>query len=233
MEAFGVFCLVFVGGWTVHTVRTGGGSALVAALPHGLILFVLIIIAGPISGAHFNPAVTIPMIITKDIKPVKGLVYILMHFLGSILAGLALWGVEPKSWWETGGYATSYPTLSEYSSGQTVDDKVTIFGCFILEFFATMILVLAIYTGVRKKMCEWKIGGLVAMIVTFGLVALGGVTGGALNPVRHFGPAILDKGVKFADRRGWWIFYAGPILGGIAGGCFSHFFLHADESQGG
>src|SRR6516162_6193372 len=88
-----VFLLATVIGSGIMGERLSGGNVAIALLgntiPTGAILVVLITMLGPISGAHFNPAVTVVFLLKKEIEPVEAAAYVVVQLLGAIVGVLA------------------------------------------------------------------------------------------------------------------------------------------------
>ena len=81
-EVIGTFALCFVGAGAI----IGGNGLLAVALAHGLILSVMISALGPVSGGHFNPAVSVMMFLNKKIQAQDLLFYVLAQVLGGAVA---------------------------------------------------------------------------------------------------------------------------------------------------
>ena len=93
----------------------------------------------------------------------------------------------------------------------------------------TFYLLVAIFAGVYSKTANHQhIAFLVFAAITMGIMAAGPSTGGAINPCRVLGPSLMDG--NFA-RKGNWIYYAGPLLGGALAGVFSLFFFKCDNTE--
>jgi len=93
------------------------------------------------------------------------------------------------------------------------DNKVGLLVAFLYEFMATGFLVLIVWSlGVHQKLPVTIVGTCVGIYLTCGILCIGKWTGGALNPTRVFGPALVS-GKLFES--GWWVYYLGPILGGL------------------
>lgn len=87
MEFLGTFALCLFGGFAVH--GWGGSNALsTVALAHGLILGIMIYAGAATSGAHYNPAVTVALLLIKKIPVVEAVMYIVSQFVGGFVAGL-------------------------------------------------------------------------------------------------------------------------------------------------
>ena len=199
-EAVGTFLFFFVGMGAVvmgsHT-GDGGGGLVGVALAHGLALAVLVSALGPISGGHFNPAVTLGVWITGRIDATRAGVYVAAQLLGGLAAGLALRLVFPESSWEPVALGTP-----------AIGDGITVVGAIVIEAVLTVLLLMAVFgTAIDRR--APKIGGLAIGLAVAADILMGGpLTGAAMNPARWFGPAVASG--TFADWYVWWI---GPLLG--------------------
>lgn len=199
-EAIGTFLFFFVGmGAVVMGSHTGdGGGGLVGiALAHGLALAVLVSALGPISGGHFNPAVTLGVWITGRIDATRAGVYVVAQLLGALAAGLALRLIFPESSWEPVAIGTP-----------AIGAGITILGAIAIEAVLTILLLMAVFgTAIDRR--APKIGGLAIGLAVAADILMGGpLTGAAMNPARWFGPAVASG--TFTDWYVWWI---GPLLG--------------------
>jgi MIP family channel proteins len=223
VEVLGTFFLCFVGGLAVYGGNNTYGQSLInVAFAHGFIIFAMICWGGPISGAHYNPAVTVAMMVNGDQKPAEGIIYIVSQFIGSFLAGGLLALSLPDANKDNKNYGTS-PELRE---------NVSQYQGFILEFIATFTLVLMIVTGVRTKKPEQVIGAYVGITLMSFINGIGPLTGASLNPARTLGPFMFSNGFVPLDSKTqpFFVYYVAPILGGVAGGTFSKYVIHSDES---
>jgi MIP family channel proteins len=218
MELFGVFALVYTGGLNG---MTGGGGLISAALAHALVLAVMIGVGGRVSGGHFNPAVSVTLIITGDVQAMQGGVWIACQFVGGILGGLVLWLFEVRHVDDDLPKNYGIPKLNK---GMKDKKGKSQFLGFFAEFIATFFLVFAVVAACRLKKSATVTGAWVAMTVFFGILTAGPMTGGCLNPARYLGPAMFEKQL-FKNRA--WIYYVGPIVGGIVGGLAAQFGSHA------
>lgn len=223
MELIGVFVLCYVGGNAVilneSTLGKEAELLVNVSLAHGLIIAFLIFIGGPISGGQYNPAVTIPLMVYGEVEMVQGVLFLLAQIIGSILAGWTLLGLQGPKYDKSFGYPKLNPEVS-IGSG------------FVYEFIATFLLVLCVFTGVRTGKSEFHIGAMVGMILAGSINSIGVFTGASLNPARTLGPALFDNDDAGFTRRGWWIYYAGTILGGFAGASLSRYVLHPEKTDG-
>jgi MIP family channel proteins len=204
-EAIGTFLFFFVGAGSVALgdyQAAGGGSGpglLGVALAHGLALAVLVSALGAVSGAHFNPAVTLAVWVMGEITPVRAALYVMAQLVGALAAGFALKLVFADSW-QTSNIGT--PALG---AGITPLMGIGI------EAVLTVLLVLAVL-GTTVDARGPKIGGLaVGLAVAADILVGGPLTGAAMNPARWFGPAVAAG--AYADWYVWWI---GPAIGSLA-----------------
>ena len=201
-EVVGVFFFFFVGmGTALLSSGAGPVSLLYVALGHGVTLAIAITAFGAISGAHFNPAVTIAFLSVRKISPLLALLYILGQLVGGALAGLALIAIIPESVWR--GAALALPSLGP---GISVTQGL------LMEVILTFFLVLAIF-GTVVDPRPTRVGGFGIGLTVFAAILVGGpISGAALNPARAFAPALLVG--NWTDQ---WIYWVGPILGGAIG----------------
>jgi MIP family channel proteins len=201
-EAIGTFLFFFVGAGSVvlgDYLAANGGSGpglLGVALAHGLALAVLVSALGAVSGAHFNPAVTLAIWIMGRIGPARATAYVVAQLVGALAAGLALKAVFANSWQPSNiGTPALGPGISPIAG-------------IGIEAVLTVLLVLVVL-GTAVDSRGPKIGGLaIGLAVTADLLVGGPLTGGAMNPARWFGPAVAAG--AYADWYVWWI---GPLLG--------------------
>lgn len=182
-----------------------------APLAFGLALAVANLAAARPTSAHFNPVVTIGYAVAKRF-PVRDIVpYLTFQTLGA-MAGAALlaWiaGGRPgfsltHSEFGVNGYGVHSPSDYVWSSAFVIE--------LVLAFaFVSVHLVMSRTAG-RRKMAAWATA---AAFATIYLITMP-VTGGAINPARSTGPAVLVGGWALDQL---WLFWAAPMLGGIAAG---------------
>ena len=214
-EAIGTFLFFFVGAGSVvigdYVTLAGETSpGLVGvALAHGLALTVLVSALGAISGAHFNPAVTLGVWIAGAIAGGRALLYVAAQLVGALVAGLALRAVFPAEAWEPSAIGT--PALGP---GMNPPTGIAV------EAILTALLLFAVFgTAVDRR--APRLGGIAIGLAVAADILIGGpLTGGAMNPARGFGPAVA-AGV-FDDWYVWWI---GPGLGAAAAALLYRFAL--------
>jgi MIP family channel proteins len=205
-ELIGTFLLVFfVVSVVVLFVATGnqaqfGSDFAVVGLVHAFLLFGLIVMFGVASGGHFNPAVTLAAAAIRRIAPIDAVIYMLAQLSGGVLGALLAKGLLLDE-----GRATNYAAVEV--SGLLGGN----FQGMIVEGIGTFCLVLVILAAVysRKSVKDWAP---LAIGTTLGfLVMVGGpLTGGAFNPARWFGPALVGN-----EWGGVWPYLLGPIVGSL------------------
>ena len=212
-EFIGAFALTFVGaGSGIY------GNLVGSAFAHGLVIAVMVSSLGFISGGHFNPAVTLGFLVTRRIAPALAVWYWLVQFGGAALAALLLKWVLPTSIESQTGIGA--PTLyRDLTSGAGV----------VTEAVLTFFLVWVIFaTAVDPRGTFKQIAGLaIGFTITLDILMAGGLTGGAMNPARAFGPQLV--GNHWAH---FWVWYVGPGAGAvIAASLYELLYLRPTQPQ--
>jgi aquaporin Z len=192
-EFLGTFALVFAGtGAIVINDATGVVTHVGIALTFGLVVLALIYALGDVSGAHFNPAVTIGFVVARRFPWQHAGPYILAQCAGAFSASLVLRIMFP----ENDKLGATIPRGPEVQS-------------FVLELLLTgflMFVILNSTTGAKEK-------GLVVGIVVGAVIGLeamfaGPICGASMNPARSLGPAIVSGHLESL-----WIYLLAPTLG--------------------
>jgi glycerol uptake facilitator protein len=160
----------------------------VIGLVHVLLLFVLIQTLAVISGAHFNPAVTVAMVALRQIKPSDAVIYILVQLAGGLAgAGLTKPGRRGRER-EHGAPALSSALEGKILGGMAVEALGTF-------FLVWAIIGVAVNPQAAKDWAAFAVGGALGMAV----MVLGPLTGGAFNPARSLGPAVWGEAFHGVD----------------------------------
>lgn len=206
-EFIGTFALIFVGvGAIAADVTSGGKLGLTGiALAHGLTIAVMVSATAATSGGHLNPAVTFGALIAGAIGPKDAVLYLLAQCLGAIAAAATIQQVVFADVLSTIQWGTPALGLNVTGTQGLVAETV-------LTFF----LVFTVFgTAVDQRAA--RMGGLfIGLAVAIGVMVGGPISGGAMNPARHLGPALL--GGTGAEA---WLYWIGPLLGGGIAGAVS------------
>ena len=227
-EAIATYALVFFGPLSVilSVVVFGDGltieSILMISLGHGAVIALMVYAFGHVSGAHINPAVTIPMMITKKISVADGIGYIIFQVIGAIIATLSLMAILPE---------IGKPVLWGGHGGPSELLNHSVMSGFVVEVILTFFLVLVIFmTAVHKKAPKSvygaAIGGMVFLLHIVGVP----LTGASMNPARSLAPAVATGDVGLLEIQ--WLYWVAPIIGGIiAGVIMNYVFINKDEQK--
>jgi aquaporin Z len=207
-EFVGTFALIFVGvGAIAADSMVGGSSGLLGiALAHGLTIAVMVSATGAISGGHLNPAVTIGALVGKKINARNAAGYVVAQCLGAIVAAFIVTLAVPRDVLDAVGMGT--PVLgNNISWTQGLATEI------VLTFF----LVFVVY-GTAIDARAPRVGGLfIGLTVALDILVGGPISGAAMNPARHLGPAVMGGGLD-----NLWLYWAGPLLGGALAGWVYH-----------
>ncbi len=236
-ELIGTFFLCFAGIAAILSTQApiNSGAGIVGiALAHGLALSVAVNAFGGISGAHFNPAVTIGMLVTGRIGFPGAVQYILAQLVGASLAAWACISLFPAAAVQSAKLGIPLPGVmpGPEAAWPTVG---VILG---VEFILTFLLMTAIFgTAVDDRGSAVKIGGFgIGLTVAFDILAGGAVTGASMNPARSFGPALIFKlfgGEGGADAFALhWCYWAAPIAGAVVAALIYHNMLLGSKKSG-
>jgi len=224
-EAIGTYALVFFGPLAIilSVVAFGEGlsieSIIMIALAHGAAVGLMVYAFGHISGAHINPAVTIPMMITKKISVADGIGYIIFQLIGAVVAAFSLKAILPEI-----GAKVNFGTQGGPSEllNNSVMAGITVE--IILTFFlVTVIFLTAVHKKAPAGIHGISIGGMVFLLHLVGVP----LTGASMNPARTFGPAVVSG---FWELH--WLYWVAPIIGGIiAGVIMNYVFVNKAEPE--
>lgn len=194
-------------GWIVITTSWAIGVALA------------VYIFGPISGGHFNPAVTIALASIGSFPWADVPGYVIFQIAGGFIGAVIVWLNFLPHWKVT---EDKNAKLAVFCTGPAIRDYKN---NFLSEFIATFILLFGIL-GLGTANMVQGFGPATVGILIWGLgLAYGGTTGYAMNPARDLGPRIAHFVLPVANKRDsdWaysWIPVLGPICGGVAAALF-------------
>ncbi len=195
-------------------------AIIMISLGHGGAIALMVYAFGHVSGAHINPAVTIPMMITKKIGLKDGIGYILFQIMGAIIATVSLKIFFPdlgeKVFWGAHG-GPSELLNNSIMSGLAIE--------MILTFFlVTVIFMTAVHKKAPKSVYGAVIGGMIFLLHLIGVP----LTGASMNPARSFSPALVSGDTGLWEVQ--WIYWVGPIIGGIIAGVIMN-YLYVNKAE--
>lgn len=224
-EFIGTMLLILLGDGVVANVvlnDTKGNNSgwMVITTAWGLAVFVGVVVAGPYSGAHLNPAVTIGLAIAGKFAWASVLPYIVAQMLGAAVGAFLVWLMYFDHFQRTNNPAS---VLAVYCTGPAVRNYISniaseIIGTFVLIFTIFYISGVEIMPS-KTPIGMGSLGALpVALLVWVIGLSLGGTTGYAINPARDLGPRIMHAilPMKSKGSSDWayaWIPILGPVLG--------------------
>ncbi len=232
-EIIGTFILVFFGtasvvltlfinnGQTFSSIYNIGITMpdwLCIGLAFGLALAVAIYAFGPISGAHFNPAVTIALWAGKKFPGKDVIPYVIAQVIGSLIASAALLAIS----------GTAASTIGALGGVGPFGD-ISIVGMFIAEFLGTFLLMYVIMaTAVNPKSTAADAALSIGLVLAGIVVAIGNYTGAGVNPARSFTPMLLNYFVSGANAFAYYpIYLIAPIIGAIVA-VYLYDYLHEE-----
>ena len=223
-ESVATFALVFFGPLSVTLAAVVFGTGLsiegiiMISLAHGAAIGLMIYTFGHVSGAHINPAVTISMIVTKRIGIKDGIAYIVFQIIGAIVAALAHKAILPEL-----GAKVNFGTQGGPSALLNNDAMAGLGVEIILTFFlVTVIFMAAVHKKAAQGFAGFAIGGMIFLLHLVGVP----LTGASMNPARTFGPALVSGFWEFH-----WIYWVGPIVGGIIAGLIMNYVFVKKAEQ--
>jgi aquaporin NIP len=195
-EFVGTFALVFAGCGAIMVDSTTHQLGHVGvAITFGLVIMVMIYAVGHISGAHFNPAVTLAFAVTRHFPMLRVPAYWAAQAAGAVAAALVL----RATLGDVGGLGATQPAGS---AGQSLVFEVVLTA--ILMF---VIMAVATDTRAVGEAAAIAIGATVGLDAMFG----GPVSGASMNPARSLGPALVAG--RLDDL---WVYLLGPAVGAVA-----------------
>jgi aquaporin TIP len=205
-EFFATALFVFLGtGAVVASGAISGGADLtparlaVIALAHGLAIMLLVAATANISGGHINPAVSIATFVSGNIGGARLVMYLVAQLVGAIVGSLLLKAIVPAGVAGNLGAHGLGPAASGAGAG------------FLAEIILTFALVGTVYaTAIYKRGLAAYAPAAIGLAVLVDHLAGVPMTGASMNPARSFGPALIAG--AWANH---WIYWAGPIVGGI------------------
>ncbi|MFA5326707.1 MAG: MIP/aquaporin family protein [Prolixibacteraceae bacterium] len=227
-EYLGTFILILMGSGVcansaLNDTFAKGADWVLISFGWGLGVYLGVIIAGPSSGAHLNPAVTIGLAVAGKFAWADAPLYILAQFLGAMSGAFLTWLLYSDHYNRTENAGTIKGTFCTAPAIQNLPKNVLseVVGTFVLIFVVLFIAgpEFKLAGIVDIKIGLGSVGALpVALLVVAIGMSLGGLTGYAINPARDLGPRIIHAlvPIKYKGSSDWgyaWVPVVGPVLG--------------------
>ncbi len=195
------------------------------ALALGLTVLTMAYAVGHISGGHFNPAVSIGLLVGGRMSPKDLLPYIISQCLGAIAAAGVLYmilnGAGAFSAEGPGAFASNFYDMPGYQ-----DRSYSMMAAFLAEFVLTAFF-LIIILGATDKWANGKFAGItIGLALTLIHLISIPITNTSVNPARSTSQAIFVGGVALQQL---WLFWVAPILGGLVCGLIYKYLLQRND----
>jgi len=224
-EIIGTFLLILLGGGVVANVvlektKSNDMGWMVITTAWGLAVFVGVVVAGPYSGAHLNPAVSIGLAIAGKFAWASVPMYVLAQFIGAMLGSFLVWVLYKDHFDATKDGETKRAIFCTSPAIRNISRNI------MSEIVGTFVLIFTVlyFTDANLSEPETIIGlgslgalpvGLLVWVIG---LSLGGTTGYAINPARDLGPRIIHAILPIKDKASsdWsyaWVPIVGPVIG--------------------
>jgi glycerol uptake facilitator protein len=236
-EFLGTFVLILLGTGVVAMVvlfpsKVPGevihGGYTNITLGWGLAVTMGIYVAGKISGAHLNPAVTLALAVFRGFPWRKVVPYSIAQIAGAFVAAALVYqnylpafhAVDPQLE-RTAGIFTTFPAFPEFPQAGFLDQVI---GTALL-----LLLIFAITDEFNLPPGANLVPLMVGLVVVAIGISFGGMHGYAINPARDFGPRLFTVAAGFRNNgltdgsRVWWVPVVAPLVGGVAGAALYDF----------
>lgn len=225
-EIIGTMLMILLGNGVVANVVLKGTKGndsgwIVITTGWAFAVFVGVTVAGPISGAHLNPAVTLGLALIGKFEWALVPIYIIAQIIGAMLGAFFVWLSHKDHFATTDDEGKK---LACFSTGPAVRNT---FSNLTSEIIATFVLIFTIFyiagpeiilhSDSTAKIGLGTVGTLPVTILVWAIgLSLGGTTGYAINPARDLGPRIMHALLPIKGNSDWsyaWIPIIGPIIG--------------------
>lgn len=228
-ELIGTMLLILLGNGVVANVvlnqtKGNGGGWIVITTGWALAVFVGVVVAGPYSGAHLNPAVTLGFALIGKFSWGFVVPYIVAQLIGGALGAILVWLFYHDHFLVT---TDTNAKLSCFCTFPAIPNRIINFVC---EMIGTFVLIYTAFhisggtVAIEDTTIPIGLGSVGALPVAFTVwvigLSLGGTTGYAINPARDFSPRLMHSLLPMGKKRcsGWsyaWIPVAGPFAGAV------------------
>ena len=239
-EAFGTFWIVGIGSIASMTASFMP-NPLMSTLPQVAAVWSVavtsaILMASPLSGAHFNPAMTLAQAMFRNFDRRKVLPYCVAQMVGSVAGSAMSFSIFQhviRGFEQARGLVRSTAIDSARVFGEYFDSSLTPFQAFGVEAMGTAILATIVFAMTHKRNEDrgipvpYMVGGTVFTLIN----ALAPLTQCGLNPARDFGPRIVAYFAGWTDVafQNCWLYIAGPIVGALFGAALIDKFVYSTK----
>ena len=217
IEALGAFALCFFSIGAV--VLTQGQDIVAIGLATGVAIGIMVAAGGHISGGHYNPAITVGVLAAGRISVPDAVAYIIAQMVGAVLGA----GAITLTYLDVDRNRVN---LGMPAVGKSIvaDPQVSlsVWNAAAMETILTFFLVLVVFgTAVDKRSIgRWVAPWAIGITIAIGNMAGVAVSGAAMNPIRWFGPAVVQQ-----DWTNAWVWIVGPLIAGIVAALLYDRFL--------
>jgi aquaporin Z len=180
-----------------------------AAVAIGCSLMIMVYMGGHISGGHYNPAVSLAVLLRGKLDAKEFVLYVLSQVLGALAAALTAYLILRNS--------------AKSSFALAPAENVGAWGALLVEALYTFALCLVVLNVATSKKTEGNsyYGLAIGFTIVVAAIAGGSLSGGAFNPAVGTGPIVVNAIVNGGSLSDLWIYWVGPFLGGaVAAGVF-------------
>ncbi len=226
-EIVGTFLLILLGcgvnaNVALQKTYASGSGWIVITTGWAFAVYTGVVVAGPFSGAHINPAVTVGLAFAGEFPWKDVPAYIVAQFIGAMLGALLVWLTHKAHFDATpdGNSKRAVFCTAPAIPNVRLNLLMEAVGTFVLVF-TVLYFTDASLASNNTKIGLGSLGALPVALLVWGIgLCLGGTTGYAINPARDLGPRIVHALVPIKEKgsQGWsysWIPVVGPVVGGI------------------
>lgn len=238
-EFWGTMMFVYLGtGSAIASIPIDGhmdaSSVLAISCGFGFGLCTMVYATANISGGHLNPAVTIGIIVARKMPVLKGVMFMIWQCLGAIIGSLLIKATIPEEVSQKIKFGSTALALnSSYNApiGSGFSLTIDVGQGMLIELCLTFLLVFTIFSTAGISHDKRYMGRFAPLSVGFAVLAghLMGApfTGPSMNPARSLGPAVVSG--YWEDH---WVYWVGPLVGGIlAALIYKYFFITAEDQK--
>ncbi|CAH2292084.1 aquaporin-8 isoform X1 [Pelobates cultripes] len=199
VELLGTTLLISIVCLSVMT-NPDGASPLQPALAQGFTLASLISVLGNVSGGHFNPAITLAVVLCGGMTPILIIPYWICQLSGGMLGALLAKGLADEA-----------SFVNQTGAACMVNSRTTVGKAVGVEIVMTFFLILIVLMGVVGERSKTKLAPYSVAFTLIAAILIGGsISGSCLNPARALGPAIV---ASYWDYH--WVYWVGPTVGSL------------------